>query len=279
MNGKGLARYKVFNKMHKGQMNFFNLKQPKIHISQCFFNLNTDKQRACEETCFLTHISKFALAKGKYLLSNKINSYFCLTSNIFLAKTESLISFFSQIFKKQDYINMYFQDLLRQRRSTRRFTSQTIEQDKIERLQKAALMSPAGKSKNEWEFISIQDKETLQALSTCKEHGSELIEKSTLAFVVLADTSKSDVWIEDCSIASIILQLQAEALGLGSCWVQCRLRKQKNGTPTEDFVRQLLNIPSHYAVLSIIAFGYKAENKKPFEEGNLQWEKFHSEKF
>lgn len=174
---------------------------------------------------------------------------------------------------------MDFLSLLRQRRSTRRFTSQAIEADKIEFLKKAVLMSPAGKSKNEWEFVLVQNKALLQELSTCKEHGSELIARAALAFVVLADTTKSDVWIEDCSIASIILQLQAEELGLGSCWVQCRLRKQKDGTMSENFIRQLLNIPTHYAVLSVIAFGYKEESKKPFEDENLQWDKFHHEKY
>lgn len=174
---------------------------------------------------------------------------------------------------------MDFLELLKQRRSTRQFTDQVVEVEKVDILQKAVLMSPSGKRKNEWEFILVQDKNTLQKLAVSKEHGSELIARAALAFVVLGNTEKSDVWIEDCSIASIILQLQAEELGLGSCWVQSRMRKQEDGSSSEDYVRQLLNIPAQYAVLSIIAMGYKAESKKPFADEDFMWEKIHQEKF
>lgn len=172
-----------------------------------------------------------------------------------------------------------FIDLLRNRRSIRKFTAQKIEPEKIEYLKKAILMSPSGKRQNEWEFIVVQDKDTLTKLSESKEHGSELIAQAPLAFVVLADTTKSDVWIEDCSIATIILQLAAETLGLGSCWVQCRLRSKKDGTPSPDYVRQLLEIPEHYAILSMVAIGYKNETRKPFDEEKMQWSKIHEEKF
>jgi len=172
-----------------------------------------------------------------------------------------------------------FYSLLKNRRSTRKFSTQTIENDKIETLKSTVLMSPTGKNAKEWEFILVDDKDILASLAKSKEHGSELIAKAPLAIVVLGDTTKSDVWIEDCSIASIILQLQAEELGLGSCWVQIRQRKQKNGTLAEDSVRGLLDIPSHYAVVSIVAIGYKDESKKPKDESTLQREKIHMNKF
>jgi nitroreductase len=94
-----------------------------------------------------------------------------------------------------------------------------------------------------------------------------------LAIVVCADESKNDVWIEDCSIASILLQLTAQSLGLGSCWIQIRNRKHTKNTSSEKYIQHLLNIPENFKVLSIIAVGY-AENiraGKPFDE--LQFEK------
>ncbi|MDR3704852.1 MAG: nitroreductase family protein [Paludibacteraceae bacterium] len=172
-----------------------------------------------------------------------------------------------------------FIELLRNRRSIRRFTEQTVEPEKIEYLKKAILMSPSGKRRNEWEFIMVQDKNTLTQLAGCKEHGVELVAKAPLAFVILADTTQTDIWIEDCSIASIILQLAAESLDLGSCWVQCRLRGQQDGTPSEDYIRQLLQIPDHFAVLNLVAIGYKNETRKSFEDEKLQWDKIHEEKF
>ncbi|MGL5261188.1 MAG: nitroreductase family protein, partial [Bacteroides sp.] len=110
-------------------------------------------------------------------------------------------------------------------------------------------------------------------------HGSKLIEGAALAVVVLGDPLQSDVWIEDTSIASILMQLQAEHLGLGSCWVQVRERFAADGTASDEIVRDILNIPLQLQVLSIVAFGHKAEDKKPFDEEKLQWEKIHINQF
>ncbi len=174
-----------------------------------------------------------------------------------------------------DFIN----ELLRNRRSIRRFKETKIKNEKIELLKKAILMSPSGKRFNEWEFIFIDDKNILDQLSYCKEHGSELLRNAPLGIVVIADKNKSDIVIEDCSIASIIAQLAAESIGLGSCWVQCRLRKTADGKDSEDVVREILNIPDNYFVQSIIAIGYKDQDRKPFEDENLQWEKIHTNTF
>ena len=129
--------------------------------------------------------------------------------------------------------------------------------------------------RNPWEFVLVEDKEVLKALSVCKAQGAALLEGAAMAIVVLGDTTKTDVWIEDCSIATIIIQLAAEELGLGSCWVQIRRRSDAAGNLAEDNVRSILGIPGHYAVLSIVGVGHKARETKPFDEEKLQWEKVH----
>ena len=145
-----------------------------------------------------------------------------------------------------------FLDLLKRRRSSRLFTGEPVDKDMVCNLMKAALMSPSGHRINPWEFILVDDKATLKALSMSKEHGSGLLEGAAMAVVVVADTTKTDVWIEDCSIATIIVQLAAE-----------------------DNVRALLNVPEHYAVLSIVGLGHKARETQPFDEENMQWDKVH----
>ena len=168
-----------------------------------------------------------------------------------------------------------FLELLKQRRTSRVFTDELIDKDTVCNLMKAVLMSPSGRRINPWEFILVEDKAVLKALSQAKEHGAGLLEGAAMAVVVLGDTTKTDVWIEDCSIATIILQLAAEEYGLGSCWVQMRLRKDADGNLAEDNVRALLNIPSRYAVLSIVGLGHKARETQPFDEENMQWDKVH----
>ena len=71
------------------------------------------------------------------------------------------------------------------------------------------------------------------------------------------------------------MQLAAEELGLGSCWVQIRNRFDADGNSAADNVRNLLGIPLHYAPLSIVAIGHKARQAKPFDEEKMQWEKIH----
>jgi nitroreductase len=166
-------------------------------------------------------------------------------------------------------------ELLRKRRSTRKFMETEISPEIVEQLMQAALMAPASKSSNPWQFILVDDREKLQALSVSKKAGSKLIENCSLAVVVLADPEKSDVWVEDTSIASIYLQLEAEDLGLGSCWVQIRNRQNAEGEDSEAVVRRLLDIPANFRVESIIAIGMKEVSKEPYDLDNLQWEKVH----
>lgn len=172
-----------------------------------------------------------------------------------------------------------FLELLKNRRSCRRFTDEPVSQESVANIMRAALMSPSGHRINPWEFVLVEDKETLRQLSVSKAAGAQLLEGAAMAVVVIADTEKSDVWVEDCSIATILMQLAAEEEGLGSCWVQIRLRKDADGVSAEENVRSLLGLPMNYAVLSIVAIGHKERESKPFDEEKMQWEKLHIERF
>ncbi len=166
-------------------------------------------------------------------------------------------------------------ELLRLRRSTRVFKDTQITPELVEMIMHAALMSPSSKRTKPWEFVLVDEAATLHALAACKKLGSQFLEKAPLAVVVLADPTRSDVWVEDASIAAILLQLEAEDLGLGSCWIQIRLRQTAEGVDSEAYVRKVLNVPDHLRVLSIIALGVKGEAREPFDESKLQWEKVH----
>jgi nitroreductase len=174
---------------------------------------------------------------------------------------------------------MLISELLVSRRSVRKFTEQSIENEKIELIKKAAILSPTGKQKNHWDFIFITKKELLEKLSKSKTHGSKLIAGAGLAVVIIGDPTASDTWIEDCSIASIIIQLQALDLGLGSCWVQINKREHDALTSSEKYVKQILEIPESKRVLSIIAIGYPAEKRAPIGESELLYHKIHSQKY
>lgn len=161
----------------------------------------------------------------------------------------------------------------------RKFTGEELSQEQVVMLMKAALMAPTSKRSNSWQFVVVDDKETLKQLSLCKEQASSFIADAALAIVVMADPLMSDVWIEDTSIASMMIQLQAEDMGLGSCWVQVRERANATGMSSNDFIHGVLDIPLQLQVLSVIAIGHKGMERKPFDEEHLQWEKIHINKF
>nr|WP_321453771.1 nitroreductase family protein [uncultured Carboxylicivirga sp.] len=170
-------------------------------------------------------------------------------------------------------------DLIQNRRSCRIYTEQKVEADKIEALQKMALWAPTSKNNRPWEFVFVDNKDMLQQLSECKPHGAAFVKNSPLAIVVMANPAKSDVWIEDCSIAASYLQLGAENIGLGSCWVQIRERNHASGISASEQVKTILNAPANLEVACIITVGYKGKERRPYSNDDLLTERIHQNGF
>ena len=170
-------------------------------------------------------------------------------------------------------------NLLKQRRSTRKFKPEKIEKGNVESLKKALLLSPTSRNIDSLEFIFIDDKDTLDHLSKCKPHGAAFLKGAPLGIVVLGNEERSDVWVEDASIASIVVQLEAEDLGLGSCWIQIRKRVHGEGKSAEEYIRERFNIKENYRVESIIAVGYKGETRDPLSEDKMDFSKIHVNEF
>ncbi len=106
-----------------------------------------------------------------------------------------------------------------------------------------------------------------------------LLKMPRLAIVVCGDSSKSDVWVEDCSIAALILHLAATDLGLGSCWVQLRKREHDAQTTSDEYVKKLLGLGENLAVEAVIAIGYGKEDKPGHSQSSLLYEKVSYEKY
>lgn len=172
-----------------------------------------------------------------------------------------------------------FESLAIARRSTRKFKNEKISPDEAQKIFQAALLAPTAKNGKSWEFVAVENKDTLRKLSECKEAGGAFVADCALAIVVLGDKSATDTWVEDASIAAAFMQLQAEDLGLGSCWCHVHDRSRADGKRAEDYVRELLEIPSNFGVLCIIAIGYKDIERKLNDLSKLTWEKIHIEKF
>ncbi|MDP4144279.1 MAG: nitroreductase family protein [Bacillota bacterium] len=170
-------------------------------------------------------------------------------------------------------------ELLKTRRSIRKFQDRKVEEEKIDTLLKAALLSPSSRSRRPWEFIAVTDKELILKLADSKEYGSQFLKGAPLAIVVVADKEVCDVWIEDTSIAAIIAQITAHSMGLGSCWIQIRERMHNSEKKAEDYIKSLLDIPQKYGVECILAVGYPGEHKEAYEEKDLPYNKIHFDRY
>ena len=166
-----------------------------------------------------------------------------------------------------------FSQLAGKRRSMRKFTEESVSEDDLRLLMRAALMAPSSKGLHSWQFTVVEDKEKIAQLASCKAQGSDFLSGAPMAVVVMADPEVSDVWVEDASVASTMLLFQAEDLGLGSCWVQVRERQDADGNDAESNVRNILGIDPKWRILSIIAIGHKGMERKPFNEERLLWDK------
>ena len=168
---------------------------------------------------------------------------------------------------------MSFKRLIQERRSIRKFKDTPVERQKTDLLVQAALRSPSSRSFNPWEFIVIDDRDLITKLSKAKPHGSSFLANAPLCIVVCGLPDKSDVWVEDTSIASIFIHLAAHDMGLGSCWIQIRKREHNPSKTADTYVKELLKIPDNMMVESLIAIGYPDETKTGHPKESLSFEK------
>ena len=164
-------------------------------------------------------------------------------------------------------------DLLRTRRSIRKYAPDPIENKMIDVLVEALLRSPTSRNGKSWEFIVVDDRELLAKLSKARRAGITSAAGRTLGARSVCRRYKTDVWVEDCSIAAILVQVTAHDLGLGSCWIQIRNRDHTEKMSAEQYMQSLLGLPKHIKVECMVSIGYPNETKKPVPDSDLEYHK------
>ena len=170
-------------------------------------------------------------------------------------------------------------ELLCTRRSIRRYTDEKVSDEQLEKIIQAGLLAFSGKNLKPWEMIVVKDKEMLKKMSDCRVGAAKMLEGADCAIVVLAVDGKSDTQIEDCSIVMSNMHLMAHALGVGSCWIQNRMRETPDGQTTEEYLRGLLGIPADRHPEAILSMGIPAENPAPRTLEDIDLTKVHTEKY
>lgn len=166
---------------------------------------------------------------------------------------------------------MDFKEVVKKRRSTRRYTGQPVEKEKLCRAMELALRAPSSKNTRSTRLLAVTDLRRVHELGKLRDWGSSLLEEAGAAIVILGDEEASPMWQTNASIMAIILQLALVDEGLASCWVHVgdylTLKDDHESQRSEDFVKSILpEIPEGYRVWSVISIGYADYTPKPLPD-------------
>lgn len=169
-------------------------------------------------------------------------------------------------------------DVIHQRSSIRSFQDRPVSKEQLETLVRAAMAAPSAMNKQPWQFIIIQDKEILKALSQIRT--SSMVQRAPAAIVVCGDMHLAgegwlqQYWIQDCSVASQNILLTITDMGLGGVWTSVYPAPERM-----KIVSELLELPEHIIPLNIIPVGYpqgQPEPKDKWDPKKVHWNKFQS---
>lgn len=174
---------------------------------------------------------------------------------------------------------MELKTVLNTRRSVRRFLPTAVPREILLDIVNQALTAPSSRNMRTSRFIIVDDKATIERLSKMRDYGSEFMKDAPAAIIVAADTTKTDLWRENCAISATILQLATVDAGLASCWVHVegrpRLKDNPEGEQAIDYLRTFIDLPEDWAVECVIALGYTDYQPKPLPEhddsGSISW--------
>ena len=164
-------------------------------------------------------------------------------------------------------------EIMRSRRSVRRYTDEKLSGDQLKKIVSGALLAPSGHSKYPCEFIVVTNRELLEKMSHCRKGVAKMLEGAAAAIVVIADKDKSDTFVEDSCVAMMNMELVATSLGVGNCWIQVRNRDAEDDTPSENYLRGILNFPENFACQAILSLGYPAKTPRARELDKLNFDK------
>jgi nitroreductase len=151
-------------------------------------------------------------------------------------------------------------DLIRRRRTIRRYTDERVSEEQVETLLEMAMCAPNRLDRQPWHFIVIRDKALQREIAEAYQV-RPYVEQASVIIAVGANPAESPTWMMDISAAAENLLLAATALGLGGAWF---------GAPdtalwdqTETLAREALRIPPHIRIPTMLAIGYPAEERPP----------------
>ena len=177
---------------------------------------------------------------------------------------------------------MILSDLFKNRKSVRDYLDRAVEREKIMMCLEAARLAPSACNSQPWKFIVIDDKELKDKLCDKAFGGiysmNTFCKKAPVIVVVISEESKflarvggmvrgTKYHLIDIGIAGEHFVLQAQDLGLGTCWI---------GWFNEQGVKSVLNIPQDKKIDILIALGYYNKERVCLKHGREPLDKIAS---
>ncbi|CAJ37925.1 nitroreductase family protein [Methanocella arvoryzae] len=142
-------------------------------------------------------------------------------------------------------------DVIKKRRSIRRFKNQPIPDDVLTEILDCARLAPTAINIQPWLIGCVTDKVQLERLANMADHG-RFIKDSAACFAVFCEKGQK-YYLEDGCAATMNIITAAAASGIGTCWVAGDKKEYV------EAVRTLLEVPDKYTLVSLIAAGYPDE--------------------
>ena len=162
-------------------------------------------------------------------------------------------------------------DLIKKRRSIRKYTSEPVSDSGIRAMLEAAMSAPSADDRRPWEIVVVR-RDDLRARIGAVHPWAHMCSAAPVVFVVLGNPGRSAHWVEDCSALTQNLLLAATGLELGAVWVAIYPESRD-----EESVRHMFGIPKHLRVLCVVPVGHPAEAKPSatkFDERNVHYDKY-----
>lgn len=167
-------------------------------------------------------------------------------------------------------------DIIFNRRSIRRYEDRPVEKEKIERLLRAAMQAPSAVNQQPWEFIVVEQKETLEKLSEVCAY-SKMVSRAPLAFVLVGNEDRMRMkhhWEQDMAAATQNILLEAADQGLGGVWIGV--------APIEErmkLLQDMFGLKDKLKPFCIISLGYPGEGQEHKFEDRFDPSRIHYEKY
>lgn len=161
------------------------------------------------------------------------------------------------------------------RRSIRKYLSEPVSMEQVEQLLRAAMYAPSAGNEQPWHFVVVHNREKLTTITQYHPY-TQMLHEAPLAIVPCADLRDvkydGNFWIQDMSAAIQNLLLEAEDMGLGTCW--CGV--YPNQALVEN-TKALLSLPEWLVPVAIVAVGYPAEVravKERYHSDRVHWDAY-----